>query len=128
VIIALTRVRTWSNRKQFYFITLFTLIFWGTYKILALDTDIGIWIDRLNNPLFAVLALMRGVSIKTLQLILGHASIVTTQRYARLTDGAVRTEASRLYREQTVGKTVGRGLDGPPRQDAKILPLNKVGP
>jgi len=28
-----------------------------------------------------------------LQQILGHASIVTTQRYARLTDQAVRREA-----------------------------------
>jgi NAD-dependent dihydropyrimidine dehydrogenase PreA subunit len=58
MIIALTRVKTWSNKKKFLFITLFTLIFWGIYKFLALDTDIGIWLDRLNNPLFAVLALM----------------------------------------------------------------------
>jgi integrase/recombinase XerD len=33
---------------------------------------------------FAVLALMRGVSLKTLQLILGHSSLAVTERYLNL--------------------------------------------
>lgn len=38
----------------------------------------------------------RGGSVAALQQILGHASVVTTQRYARLSDEAVMREAERL--------------------------------
>jgi integrase len=40
--------------------------------------------------------LERGGSLETLQPVMGHASIVTTQRYARLADKHVRAEAMRL--------------------------------
>ena len=39
---------------------------------------------------------IRGGSLAVLQQVLGHASIVTTQRYARLTDEAVMREAARM--------------------------------
>jgi integrase len=45
---------------------------------------------------FACQWLERGGSLVALQQILGHASIVTTQRYAALTDEMVRREAQRI--------------------------------
>jgi integrase len=45
---------------------------------------------------FACKWLERGGSLAALQAILGHSTVVTTQRYARLTDEAVQREAARL--------------------------------
>ena len=45
---------------------------------------------------FACQWLERGGSLAALQQILGHASIETTQRYARLTDEVVMREAERI--------------------------------
>lgn len=47
---------------------------------------------------FACRWLERGGSLAALQQILGHASIETTQRYAKLTDDHVRAEAERISR------------------------------
>ena len=47
---------------------------------------------------FACSWLEKGGSLAALQM-LGHASIVTTQRYARLTDEAVQREFGRIHRE-----------------------------
>jgi integrase len=45
---------------------------------------------------FACRWLERGGNLAALQLILGHSSIVTTQRYACLSDDHVRAEAERI--------------------------------
>jgi integrase len=58
---------------------------------------------------FACQWLERGGSLAALQQILGHASIETTQRYARLTDEVVMREAMLLAgqsRSQLVAKVV----------------------
>jgi len=56
---------------------------------------------------FACRWIEAGGSLPALQQILGHASIVTTQMYARLSDDAVRREAARINGasyDQRVGK------------------------
>jgi len=45
---------------------------------------------------FACRWIEAGGSLPALQQILGHASVVTTQMYARLSDDAVRREAARI--------------------------------
>ena len=50
---------------------------------------------------FACQWLERGGSLAALQQVLGHASIVTTQRYAKLTDEAVMREAGRIAGART---------------------------
>ena len=45
---------------------------------------------------FACRWLERGGSLAALQAILGHSSVVMTQRYARLSEEMVRLEAERL--------------------------------
>ena len=43
--------------------------------------------------------------VPALQELLGHASIATTQRYARLMDDAIQAEAARV-----LGGTMGNGM------------------
>ncbi len=46
---------------------------------------------------FACRWIENGGNLAALQVVLGHSSIVTTQRYARLTDDHVRAEAERVF-------------------------------
>ena len=66
---------------------------------------------------FACQWLERGGSLAALQQLLGHASIVTTQRYARLTDEAVMREAQRLQ-HSLVGANVTQNVTQRPGRRA----------
>ena len=61
---------------------------------------------------FACQWLERGGGLAALQQILGHASIETTQRYARLTDDAVMREAQSLGAVSGSGRTQRGGYEG----------------
>jgi integrase len=60
---------------------------------------------------FACRWLERGGSLAALQQVLGHSTVVTTQRYARLDEDAIRREAEKV---QTVADSVANG----PREEA----------
>lgn len=57
---------------------------------------------------FACRWLERGGSLAALQQLLGHASVVTTQRYARLSDDHVQSEVRRLWPDAVADSVAGR--------------------
>lgn len=52
---------------------------------------------------FACRWIESGGTLASLQQILGHASVVTTQHYARLSDESIRREAERIYQRDAQG-------------------------
>jgi integrase/recombinase XerD len=62
---------------------------------------------------FACQWLERGGSLASLQRLLGHSTVVVTQRYGKLDDDGVRREAERVYRDATGD---GGGNGGSPWQ------------
>lgn len=65
-------------------------------KLVARRSGIGRFHVHQLRHTFACRWLEAGGSLPTLQQILGHRSVVTTQHYARLSDESVRLEAARI--------------------------------
>lgn len=62
---------------------------------------------------FACRWLEQGGSLAALQAILGHSSVVTTQRYARLSDDHVRAEADRINRNNGAFAVASGPIEAP---------------
>jgi site-specific recombinase XerD len=56
----------------------------------------GFHVHQLRHS-FACRWIEAGGTLAALQQILGHASVVTTQQYARLSEDSVRREAERIH-------------------------------
>lgn len=69
-----------------------------TYAVRKLTGNKAFHIHRMRHT-FATQWIARSGNLAALQQILGHASITTTQRYAKLTDDMVKAESQRLEAE-----------------------------
>jgi integrase len=72
---------------------------WGFARMVRRYSGVGRFHPHQMRHTFACRWLERGGSLAALQQMLGHSSIVTTQRYARISDDMVRREVGRLESE-----------------------------
>jgi integrase len=69
---------------------------WGFARMVRRHSGVAKFHPHQMRHSFACRWLERGGSLAALQQMLGHSSIVTTQRYARISDDMVRREVERL--------------------------------
>lgn len=71
-------------------------------KVIRNATGLARFHPHLTRHTYACSFIERGGNLAVLQAILGHSSVLVTQRYARLSDEAVQREAERVHRHPTV--------------------------
>ncbi|HSQ60386.1 MAG TPA: tyrosine-type recombinase/integrase [Acidobacteriota bacterium] len=96
-------------------------------RIVRRETGVARFHPHMLRHTAACWWLEAGVTLPAVQELLGHASVVTTQRYSRLSDAAVRRELERVWSETgTVTGSVGLTSDRESR--GNLHALRQMGP